>query len=95
MFLAVMLHTLCSSCLTSSTAPSLNVQRTMSVSGEVPFTHSLLDSLDQKSANLSSLMRCQTWLNLASMMADSVTEVDVGMRFEEAMVRDLFPLDNV
>jgi hypothetical protein len=26
------------------------------------------------------LIRCQTWLNLASMTADSVTEVEVGIR---------------
>ena len=35
---------------------------------------------DQKSAKFSSLMRCQTELKGAEMTADSVTEVEVGMR---------------
>lgn len=69
----------CSSCFTSRTAPSLNVHLTMSVSSDVPLTHSLFSSLDQKSLKFWSLIRCHTSLNGASMTADSLTEVEVGM----------------
>ena len=52
----------------------------MSVSGEVSFTVSDLTRAVQKSLKDSSLMRCQTELKGADMTADSVTEVEVGMR---------------
>jgi hypothetical protein len=69
----------CSSCLTSSSVPSLKVHLTISVSSEVPLTNSLLSSLDQNLLKSWSLIRCQTSLKDASMTADSLTEVDVGM----------------
>ena len=72
-------RTECSSCLTSSSAPSLKVHLTMSVSSEVPLTNSLLSSLDQNLLKSWSLIRCQTSLKDASMTADSLTDVDVGM----------------
>ncbi len=50
------------------------------MSGEAWLTVSLLLKAVQKELKLSSLIRCQTWLNGASMTADSVTEVEVGMR---------------
>ena len=73
-------RTECSSCLTSRTVPSLKVHLTMSVSGLALLTTSLFSSLLQKEENSCSLMRCQTALKGASMTADSLTEVDVGMR---------------
>jgi hypothetical protein len=70
-----------SSCFTSKTVPSLKVHLTISVSGSTPLlTASLFDKADQKWLKFWSLIRCQTWLNLASMTADSVTEVEVGIR---------------
>jgi hypothetical protein len=70
----------CSSCLTSNTVPSLKLHLTISVSSDTPFTHSLFSSLLQKEAKFCSLMRCQTALMGASITADSVTEVEVGIR---------------
>jgi hypothetical protein len=58
----------------------LNVHFTISVSGEAPSTGSLLLKAVQNELKLSILIRCQTELNGASMTADSVTEVEVGMR---------------
>lgn len=73
-------QTECSSCLTSKTVPSLKVHLTISVSGEAPLTNSLCFKADQKLEKFSSLIKCQTALNLASMTADSVREVEVGIR---------------
>jgi hypothetical protein len=78
--------------LTSNSVPSLNVHFTISVSGEAPWTGSLLDRALQKEGKLWSFMRCQTWLKGAEMTADSVTEVEVGMRdaiLEEVCFVDL------
>jgi hypothetical protein len=72
-------HTECSSCLTSNSAPSLNVHFTTSVSGLAPLTVSLFSSLDQNLLKSWSLIRCQTLLKGASITADSLTEVEVGM----------------
>ena len=77
----------CSSCLTSSTVPSLNVHLTMSVSGEAPLTVSLEESFDQKVWKSGSLMRCQTEEREAGMTADSVMEVEVGMAVD-ILLRD-------
>lgn len=69
----------CSSCLTSKTVPSLNFHFTISASSDVPLTHSLESSLVQNFAKSGSLMRCQTSVSGASMTADSVTALDVGI----------------
>jgi hypothetical protein len=74
------LCTECSSCLTSTTVPSLKAHLTTSASSEVPLTNSLLSSADQNLLKSWSLIRCQTSLKGASMTADSLTEVEVGMR---------------
>lgn len=52
----------------------------MSVSGLALLTISLFSSLLQNLEKSWSLMRCQTSLKGASMTADSLTEVEVGMR---------------
>ena len=78
----------CSSCLTSNTVPSLKLHLTISVSSDTPFTHSLLSSLLQKEAKFCSLMRCQTALMGASITADSVTEVEVGIR--DIVIRGIY-----
>jgi hypothetical protein len=57
----------------------LNVHLTISVSADAPLTSSLFSSLDQKVEKEGSLIRCQTALKGASMTADSLTEVEVGM----------------
>jgi len=72
-------RTECSSCLTSRVWPSLKVHWTMSVSGDAPLTNSLFSSFDQNLLKSWSLIRCQTALKGASMTADSLTEVVVGM----------------
>lgn len=72
-------HTLCSSCLTSCTVPSLNVQRMRSVSGDDDLTSSDLERADQKVEKFWSLMWCQTCERCAGIRLDSVTEVVVGM----------------
>jgi len=81
-----MQHTECSSCLTSRTVPSLNVHFTISVSAEAPLRVSLLLRADQKSLKFSSLIMCHTLVKLDSMTADSVTKVEVGIGFEDAIV---------
>ncbi len=50
------------------------------MSGEAPWTGSALDKAVQKEGKLSSFMWCQTELKGAEMTADSVTEVEVGIR---------------
>jgi hypothetical protein len=70
----------CSSCLTSTAVPSLKAHLTTSASSEVPLTNSLFSSADQNLLKSWSLIRCQTSLKGASMTADSLTEVEVGMR---------------
>lgn len=80
MTLARLLLTECSSCLTSRTVPSLNDHLTISVSSEAPLAHSLLSRFDQNLLKSWSLIRCQTSLKGASMTADSLTDVEVGMR---------------
>ena len=72
----------CSSSLTSKTVPSLNSHLTTSVSSETPLTVLALDSLVQKAAKSGSLIRCQTLESGAGMIADSVTEVEVGIEVD-------------
>jgi hypothetical protein len=74
------IRTECSSCLTSTTAPSLKVHLTTSASSEVPLTQSLFSRAVQNLLKSWSLIRCQTSLKGASMTADSLTDVEVGMR---------------
>ena len=84
-------QTECSSCFTSSTVPSLKVHFTTSVSGETPFINSLLLSADQNSLKFSSLIKCQTEPKGAAITADSVTDVEVGIR--EAMLINVWILE--
>jgi hypothetical protein len=77
---SVMQLTECSSCLTSTAVPSLKAHLTTSASSEVPLTNSLFSSADQNLLKSWSLIRCQTSLKGASMTADSLTKVEVGMR---------------
>jgi hypothetical protein len=72
-------HTECSSCLTSMTEPSLKVHLTMSVSSEAALTYSEALRADQNLEKSWILIRCQTCERGARMMADSLTEVEVGM----------------
>jgi hypothetical protein len=58
----------------------LKTHFTISVSGDAPLTVELEVRAVQKMLKDSSLMRCQTELKGAEMTADSVTEVEVGIR---------------
>jgi hypothetical protein len=51
----------------------------ISVSADAPLTSSLFSSADHQLEKEGSLMRCHTALKGASMTADSLTEVEVGM----------------
>jgi hypothetical protein len=75
--------------LTWSSVLSLNVHLTTSVSGDVPLTSSLEASCVQNLLKEASLMRCQTSLGWASMTADSLTEVEVGI------AEDIMAVDSV
>lgn len=77
----------CSSCLTSSTCPSLKVHLTMSVSGDAPLTYSDLFSADQNLEKSWSLMWCQTWDRGALMTAVSLMEVEVGIPLDILLFR--------
>lgn len=74
--------------MTSNSVPSLNNHLMISVSGEAPLTVSLCFKAVQKLLKLSSLIRCQTELKGAEMTADSVTEVEVGMREDILLLVD-------
>lgn len=84
----VHLLTLCSSCLTSKTVPSLKVQRATSASLLTPLTRSDDLRAVQKLANSWSLMWCQTLASGARMTLLSRTEVEVGIAVFEAMVSE-------
>jgi len=72
--------------LTSIVVPSLNDHLTISVSSETPLDISDLSNADHQEEKSWSLMRCQTWDRGALMTADSVTEVEVGIAEDIAVI---------
>jgi len=70
----------CSSILISKTVESLKCHFTTSVSWLVPFTCVALATFVHHLLKSCSLIKCQTEESGALMTADSVTEVEVGMR---------------